>query len=242
LREISLLSRIRGDEWKAEPLNSCQLAMPYLSALVTGMITGISQCSVACAPVISTFVMGSGEGTLDGLKSYTAFSAGKVIMYAVLGLFSGQIGILLDDANDIVADVSMFFSFILVSIGVMMLIRPVSAGCHHPKGKVGQIDSGARNVLFNPRTHAFTMGMAFAAIPCPPMAGMLVYSLKMPSILSSSILMSLFGLGAAFSPLISICAAAGWFSKNIKNKAPRYKMLFQRVSGVILIFLGWLAG
>jgi cytochrome c-type biogenesis protein len=234
--------QICSDEKKAEPLNSSQLAMPYLSALVTGTISGISQCSVACAPFVSTYVMGSGEGALDGIKSYSAFSAGKLIMYAILGLFSGHIGAMLDDANDILPGVSMVFSFILVSIGVMMLIRPVRANCQHRKGKTEQSDSGSRRLMFNPRTHAFFMGTAFAAVPCPPMAGMLVYSLKMPSILSSSVLMALFGLGTAFSPLIVICAAAGWFSKNIKTKAPQYKMMFQRISGIILIFLGLLTG
>lgn len=223
-------------------MNSCLLAMPYLTALVTGMISGISQCSVACAPFISTYVMGSGEGALDGIKSYTAFSAGKIILYAVLGLFAGHIGTMLDAADGIFADVSVIFSFILVSIGVLMLIRPVRVNCHHSKGIIAQFDFTAHRLAFNPRIHAFIMGMAFAVIPCPPMAGMLVYSLKMPSILSSSILMSLFGLGTAFSPLIAICAAAGWFSKKMKTKVPQYKMIFQRVSGIILIFLGGLTG
>jgi cytochrome c-type biogenesis protein len=224
-------------------LNSFQLAMPYLSALVTGIISGMSQCSVACAPFISTYVMGSGEGALDGIKSYVAFSAGKLIMYAVLGLFAGHIGTMLDAANGFLPGVSVIFSFILVSIGVMMLIRPVGAKCQHLRGRMGQLGSAStHNLVFHPRAQAFIMGMAFAIIPCPPMAGMLVYGLKMPSMLSSSILMALFGLGTAFSPLIAVCAAAGWFSKNMKSRAPQYKMMFQRASGIILIFLGGLAG
>jgi sulfite exporter TauE/SafE len=80
--------------------------------------------------------------------------------------------------------------------------------------------------------------MAFALIPCPPMAGILVYSLNMPSVIGSSLLMLLFGLGTAFSPLFIIFVLSGWFSNRLKANVPQYKMMFQRIAGTILIFLG----
>ncbi|EFK09448.1 conserved hypothetical protein [delta proteobacterium NaphS2] len=70
------------------------------------------------------------------------------------------------------------------------------------------------------------------------MGAMLLYSLKMPSIVWGGIMMALFGIGTAFSPFVIICVLAGWFSKKIKAVAPQYRMMFQRLSGLILILLG----
>ena len=219
-------------------MNSYQLAIPYSTAFVTGIVSGISQCSVACAPFISTYIMGSREGALDGIKCYATFTAGRVFMYAVIGLVSGYIGTTFDGMGKNAPYLSLVFSFILISIGLLMLIRPVSTNCNRPKGKIELFGFISHRVAFNPTTHLFVMGMAFAVIPCPPMAGILVYSLKMPSVISSSILMLLFGIGTAFSPLIIISAVAGWFSSKIKTEVPQYKMIFQRLSGMILILLG----
>ncbi|MBW2010966.1 MAG: sulfite exporter TauE/SafE family protein [Deltaproteobacteria bacterium] len=212
--------------------------IPYSTAFVTGIISGTTQCTIACAPFISTYIMGSREGVLDGIKSFTAFTVGRVFMYAVIGLVSGYIGTTFVGMEKNLPYLSLIFGFILISIGLLMLIRPVSTNCNQSKGKIELFGFISRRVAFNPTTHLFVMGMAFAAIPCPPMAGILVYSLKMPSVISSSILMSLFGIGTAFSPLIVISALSGWFSRKIKTEVPQYKMMFQRISGIILMFLG----
>ena len=55
---------------------------------------------------------------------------------------------------------------------------------------------------------------------------------------SKNVVFALFGIGTAVSPLIIICVLAGWFSGKIKTRALQYRMMFQRMSGVILILLG----
>ncbi|MDL1963221.1 MAG: sulfite exporter TauE/SafE family protein, partial [Deltaproteobacteria bacterium] len=61
---------------------------------------------------------------------------------------------------------------------------------------------------------------------------------KMSSIISGGIIMALFGIGTTVSPLIIICVLAGWFSGKLKTEAPQHRMMFQRISGLILILLG----
>lgn len=207
------------------------------TALLLGMTTGISQCTVFCAPFISTYVMGTREGAVDGLKSFFIFSAGRVFMYAMLGLGTGFIGAAFTGMGRNFKYGSIIYGGALILIGLLMLMRSVCV-CKKSEDKNGWFAFLSGRFAFNPTTHLFVMGTALAVIPCPPMGAMLLYSLKMPSVMSGSMLMLLFGIGTAVSPLIIICTVAGWFSGKIKTEAPQYRMMFQRISGLILILLG----
>ena len=217
-----------------------QFAIPYSTALFIGITSGISQCNVVCAPVVSTYIMGSGQSALKGLKSFAVFTLGRVFMCAALGLASGYIGATFISVESDLQYVRLVYSSVLILVGLLMLVRPVCKNCKQSKEKTRVFAFFSQRLAFNPTAHLLIMGMAFATIPCPPMGLALLYSSQMPSVISSSILMSLFGIGTAVSPLIIICALAGWFSKKIKIEVPQYRMMFQRLSGVILILLGGL--
>ena len=226
----------RGNQGNMLP----QFAIPYSTALFIGITSGISHCSVVCTPFVSTYIMGSREGALEGLKSFAVFTVGRVFMCAVLGLASGYIGTIFIGVESDLQYVRLVYSFVLILVGLLMLVRPVCTNCKQSKEKTRVFAFLSQRLAFNPTAHLLIMGMAFATIPCPPMGLALLYSSQMPSVISSSILMSLFGIGTAVSPLIIICALAGWFSKKIKIEVPQYRMMFQRLSGVILILLGGL--
>ena len=215
-----------------------QFAIPYSTALFIGITSGISHCSVVCAPVVSTYIMGSGQGALKGLRSFAVFTLGRVFMCAVLGLASGYIGATFIGVESDLQYVRLVCSFVLILVGLLMLVRPVCTNCKQSKEKTEAFAFFSQRFAFNPTAHLLIMGMAFAMIPCPPMGLALLYSSQMPSVISSSIMMSLFGIGTVVSPLVIISALAGWFSKKIKIEVPQYRMLFQRLSGMILILLG----
>ncbi len=215
-----------------------QAVVPYATALFMGITAGISHCSVMCAPVVGTYIMGSRPDVRSGIKSFAVFTAGRVFVYAALGMVSGVIGRSFIDSENGLRYAGWFYSVVLVSIGLLMLARPVQKGCGCRKEN-GVSAFLSRRFAFNPTAHMFAMGAAFSMIPCPPMTVMLVFSLGMPSAFSGGVVMSLFGIGTALSPLLIICALAGWFSGGVRRGAPPgYAMLFQRVSGAILIFLG----
>lgn len=215
-----------------------QFTISYTATLFMGVTAGMGQCSVVCAPFLSTYIMGSREGILNGLKSFAAFAIGRVLMCAALGLAAGYIGTAFTDIGFHSVYLSTAFGAVMILIGLLMIIRPVCVRCKNSNEENEEFGLFSMHFTFNPTIHLFIMGMAFAAIPCPPMGAMLLYSLQMPSLLSSSIMMSLFGVGTIVSPLIIISAVAGLLSKKIKAEAPQYRMLFQRLSGVILILLG----
>ncbi len=215
-----------------------QFAVPYSTALLIGITSGMSHCSVVCAPVVSTYIMGAREGALKGLRSFAVFTVGRVFVCAVLGLASGYIGTTLFGVESDLQYVRLVYSSVLILVGLLMLVRPVRTNCRQSKEKIRVFGFFSQRLAFNPTAHLLIMGMAFAVIPCPPMGAALLYSLETPSVIYSGILMALFGIGTAISPLIIICALAGWFSGKIKTEAPHYRMLFQRLSGTILILLG----
>jgi cytochrome c-type biogenesis protein len=216
-----------------------QLTIPYTTALLTGVLSGISYCTAGCSPFLSTYIMGTTEGILNGVKSFLAFTVGRIFMYAALGFAWGYIGIeLVDRETPGFQYVSLVYSIVLILIGLLIFIRSVSGNCMKSNEKTGECRFIPRHIITNPTIHLFVVGMTFALIPCPPMLGIFVYSLQMPSVISSSIIMTLFGIGTAVSPLVIISAVSGLLSKKIKAEAPQYKMLFQGLSGVILILLG----
>ena len=217
-----------------------QFAVPYSTALLIGITSGMSHCSVVCAPVVSTYIMGAREGALKSIRSFAVFTVGRVFVCAVLGLTSGYIGTTLFGVESDLQYVRLVYSSVLILVGLLMLVRPVCTNCRQSKGKIRVFGFFSQRLAFNPIAHLLIMGMAFAIIPCPPMGAALLYSLEMPSVIYSGILMALFGIGTAISPLIIICALSGWFSRKIKTEAPHYRMLFQRLSGAILILLGGL--
>ncbi len=208
----------------------------YLTALLLGITSGMSQCGAFCAPVVSTHIMGSKEGALEGLKSYIVFSAGRIFMCLLLGFGVSYAGTV-TDINETIRYGSVIYTIILILIGCVMIVRPVRA-CSETNYKNRLRSFLSRHFLFSPTAHLFIMGTGLAIIPCPPMGAMLICSLQMPSILSGGFVMALFGIGTAVSPFLIICILAGWFSKKIKAEAPQYKMVFQRLSGIILILLG----
>ncbi len=145
-----------------------QFAAPYFTALLLGITSGISQCSVFCAPFISTYVMGTGKGAAEGLKSFFVFSTGRVFMCAMLGLAAGYIGAAFTGMGKNLECGSIIYGAALILIGLLMLLRPVCV-CRKSEDKNGGFAFLSKRFVFNPTTHLFIMGMALATIPCPPM-------------------------------------------------------------------------
>jgi cytochrome c-type biogenesis protein len=214
-----------------------QFSASCLTALWLGITSGLGQCTVFCTPFVTTYIMGSRQGPVEGLKSFVIFSAGRVFMCAMLGVATGYMGGAFIGMEKNFKYGPIIYGGALIFIGLLILLFPVCV-CERSENKKGWFGFLSGRLVFNPTIHLFVMGIALAIVPCPPMGAMLLYSLKMRSVMSSGMLMLLFGIGTALSPLVIISIAAGWFSGKIKTRVPQYRMMFQRVSGMILILLG----
>jgi len=214
-----------------------QFTTACFTALFLGISAGITHCYVYCAPVISTYIMGIGKNAIEGLKSYIVFSAGKIFMCSIIGFCAGYMEQTFIGRENNFYFGSVIFGITLILIGFLMLIRPVCV-CKKSGNKKSWFISFLRYFAFKPATQLFVGGIASAIVPCPPMGAILLYSLKMSSTVSCGIMMALFSIGTTISPLVIISIAAGFFSGKLKTEVPEYRMMFQRISALILILLG----
>ena len=216
-----------------------QSTTPYAAALFTGATYGMTYCGAGCAPFLSTYIMGTQAGALRGLKSVAVFTAARILTLGVLGFGSGILGTALLTAKD--RPQSVLFSGAMMAIGVLMCLRPARENCQsHLEGDAAKGWLMSR-LTFNSTTPLWVAGAAFALVPCPPLVAMLLYSAQMQSPLASGLLLLLFGFGTAVSPLVLVAILAGCFSQKIRARVPQYRLVFQRLSGLILILLGVLS-
>ncbi len=204
---------------------------PFLAALITGLFTGSTYCLAGCAPFISTYIMGTSNGTGDGLRSYILFTTGRIITYGVIGILTGYMGRILDMKGPGLPFLSGFFFIIS---GLILCLRD-SQGSKVCSAKFNKFCKG---FSYRGSIHLFLAGIILSIVPCPPLIAVMTGSLQYHSVLKGSIVMLLFGLGTMLSPLVLIAGAAGFISKKIKESAPRNNLFFQRIAGVIIMIMG----
>ncbi len=212
-----------------------QFGTGYAAALFIGVTYGMTYCGVSCAPFLTTYIMGTQAGALQGLKSLAVFTAARILTLGVLGIGSGVLGTAILPAKSHPHSVSVLLGGAVIAIGVLVCLRPGNR-----KGNAAKRCLVSR-LSVNPTMPLWVIGVVFALVPCPPLAAMLLYAAQTPSLLASGLLLLLFGIGTAVSPLILAATLAGCFSQKLRARVPQYRLLFQRLSGAILILLGVLS-
>ena len=217
-----------------------QYATPYAAALFVGVTYGMT-CGAGCAPFLSTYIMGTQAGALQGLKSLVVFTAARVLTLGILGFGSGILRTAFLPAGSLPHGGAVLLSGAVMAIGALMCLRAARENPRSHGGGATAKGCPESCQRFRATMPLWVVGAAFALAPCPPLVAMLVYSAQMPSPLASGLLLLLLGLGTAASPLVIVAVLAGCFSQKIRARAPQHRLLFQRLSGVILILLGVLS-
>ena len=181
----------------------------YGSALTIGLLAGATHCTLVCTPLMTTMVLGRGEGARDGLLAWLWLGCGRIIGCSLLGVLA----------------LMMFRSANAVASG------------HQGCGKHKQ-----RAATTGLRWPMLLAGGVLATVPCPPLLGVLGLGLNSPSAWQGALLLAMFGLGSTLSPMLVLCAGAGWFGRRLHRAAPHYRPLFRRTAGTVLLLLGlgWL--
>ncbi|OEU76299.1 MAG: hypothetical protein BA869_12725 [Desulfuromonadales bacterium C00003107] len=208
------------------------------SALTIGLLAGATHCTLVCTPLMTTMVLGRGEGARDGLLAWLWLGCGRIIGCSLLGAISYGCGQLLGEFG-----VSLWWrhgvvgGLLLVLALVMFRSASAVAEGHQGCGKHKQ-----RSATAGLRWPMLLAGGVLATVPCPPLLGVLSLGLSSPSAWQGALLLALFGLGSTLSPLLVLCAGAGWFGRRLHLAAPSYRPLFRRTAGVVLLLLGtgWL--
>lgn len=213
-----------------------QIGNPYLSSFTLGLFYGLTFCTSACLPYITSYIAGIGAGFRRGLTVASIYNLGRVIAYALLGLLTGLFRMFVSNTFFLAYQkyASIAFGVVIILVGVEILIRKRSCPrtCSQAErglfGKQGKFTQG-----FDIR--ALSMGFTRGLILCPPLAALLLYSVTLPSSSDSVILATLFGLGTALSPLLILGGVTGW----LLNKAPLFSGWISKIGAGILILLGF---
>lgn len=189
---------------------------------LAGLALGFSACFLKCALLLFPLVARFGRDWCHGLLFGLGFGAGKMTSYALLGgvaVFSGALfpGRLV---NPLAAQLAAAG---LVVLGSWFFWR--EGGC--PAG-------------LNPaRWPAFLLGLVYACLPCPPLAGFLLHlawqDLAVWQGMASG---AAFGLGTMTGPLLFLCGLFPLAGARIARSRPAAKLL--RVAGAA-VFFWWAA-
>lgn len=191
--------------------------------LLLGLVYGTTACSLTCLPYLGPYLLSTGRGFTDGVKSSLLFLSGKLIWYMFIGGVSAYIG------NVLMLDKSMSAKWIMgIAIIAFGLSIPfVSRGECRKKGQV--IGKGIS---------LFLLGVSTSLIPCPPLVTMFLLAAKNGSVFSGISFGLFYGLGLAISPLIIAGGGLAAISKNIKIEANSFVPYAKAFSMVMIVFMG----
>jgi sulfite exporter TauE/SafE len=212
-----------------------QIGNPYLASLVIGLFYGLTFCTSACLPYITSYIAGIKAGFRKGVIITSIYNIGRITAYALLGVVTGLFRMFMSD--------TFFFAYqkyALVAFGITIIVIGTSlllgkkASSHTCNNRQAQFNM-SKQLIQKFDFRAFSMGFTRGLIVCPPLVALLLYSVTLSVPSDSVVLAILFGLGTAFSPLLILGGATGW----LLNKAPIFRGWITKISAGILILLGF---
>jgi sulfite exporter TauE/SafE len=213
-----------------------------LSTLIThiqifgiGLSFGLAgPCLVFCTPLLVTYVMGRKERMAVTLADISAFLAGRLIAYLVLGALAGFSGSLLRRLIEPAAasgSVDPLTGAVSIILGIIILFNRRPASCACPQGPARFYGFGGLLAL------GFMMGIS----PCAPLAGLLLQIALMSKGVADGTLYALsFGLGTMLSGFI-IVGAISITAKGVADRllgSEKASGIFRTVCAALLITFG----
>lgn len=206
----------------------------YLASIVLGLFYGLTFCSSACLPYITSYIAGIGAGFRKGVFVTAIYNSGRVAAYALIGGLTCLFKSFISEAFLLPYQryASLVFGFATLLVGVSILVKRREARCHCRAEVNSRLNLGKQGERFDVR--AFIMGLTRGLIVCPPLIALLLYSLTSPAPIDSFLFALLFGLGTALSPLFFVGGVAGW----LLQKANLFSKWISVAGAGILILLG----
>ncbi|NNJ92354.1 MAG: sulfite exporter TauE/SafE family protein [Gammaproteobacteria bacterium] len=195
----------------------------WASVWLLGLSVGFTTCTAVCLPFLGTWALGQGQGGSAAVWDTAAFAAGKIAAYAVLGGAAGMLGEALlywlkgDVGHWLIASTAIFAGVWLV------LPRNVHRRCGMSR---------------NQRLSPFSMGFALSFTPCAPLAALLAASASTGDILMGAVYGTLFGLGAAITPLFIVIPLLGKLGLKLQQDKPWMGRWLLWLGGAVLILIG----
>lgn len=187
-----------------------------------GLLYGTTVCTLTCLPYIGPYLLSTGRGFADGVKSSFLFLSGKLTCYMSIGGLSAYLGNVLGLDRE---TTKWIMGIAIIAFGLS--IPFVSRGECCKKGQV--IGKGIS---------LFLLGVSTSLIPCPPLVTMFLLAAKNGSVISGISFGLIYGLGLTLSPLIIAGGGLSIISKIIKIEVKGFVPYMQTISMVIMVILG----
>ncbi len=227
------------DAWLSEIANviSSNMWLAPILALVAGILTSVTPCSLSSVPLIIGYVGGVGERNTKKAFLYSAvFSLGTAVTFVTMGIIATSAGMLMGTSSPvwyIILGVLMVLMS-LQTFGIFNFIPSINlVGKNKKKGIVGAFLAGVFGGIFSS--------------PCstPVLIALLAIVAGEGKMLWGILLMLLYSIG--HSTLVMIAGTSISFVQSI-NESNKYKTVaavLKYVMGAVILLIGfymfWLA-
>lgn len=206
-----------------------------IELFMTGLALGVSQCLIACAPMLAIYVAGTTKSWREGLKATLIFSLSRLSAYILLGLIAGFGGLFIAET----LQKGEFSTYIWIGAGSFVcLIGILMLWGKEPRIHLCQILF--RGTIKDSTLSMVLLGFVTALISfCPVLMGILTYiAFMVKDPLVGAFYGFCFGLGSALiTPLLAMGVLASIFPRII-FKTPKILEIFRRSCGLLFLFLG----
>lgn len=202
-----------------------------LSALMAGVLSSLSPCTVASVPLVVGYVSGYSDGTRRRAFLFAlTFVLGTAFAFALIGLTVALVGALFLPMG--IFWESLLASFALLA-GASLLI-----GYQIPWNRNRQCGSGTRrhwHGMLGAFLAGLVSGMAFAPCATPIVVGILALVGNQQNVLFGSVLMFLYAVG--HGALLLIAGSSIGFAQWVANArwAALVNRYFSRLAGALLV-------
>jgi len=215
-----------------------------ITALVAGVLSFLSPCVLPLLPGYLSFISGESIETLSKgdkkaarLKVFlgaVCFGLGFMLVFVLLGASATQIGMFLKDYKYVIGKIA---GIVIIILGLHMM------GVFRINRLLIQKKWNYSNKTGKPYyVNAFLLGIAFVFgwTPClgPVLAGIFAIAASKETVWEGVWLLSAFGFGL-WLPFLFSALAVGFVLHSMK-KAGRIVMYVEKISGIMLIIIGFL--
>ena len=207
--------------------------MFYL-ALLLGLTSSL-HCVGMCGPIVLALPVHhrSTPGKIAGILLY---NAGRILVYALLGLAAGGLGFVAGDWQNWVS-VGAGLLLVIFAIGTGGALDRITSGSFFQR-KMAELGTRIRKRLNNRSFLSLAvMGTLNGLLPCGMIYLALLSALAMPDSLSGALYMGMFGLGTL--PAMFLTAFMGqWASVQWRATFKKATPYLVALAGIVLIVRG----
>ncbi|MEN8133987.1 MAG: sulfite exporter TauE/SafE family protein [Thermodesulfobacteriota bacterium] len=186
-----------------------------------GLFYGATVCSMTCLSYLGPYLLGTGDGFLDGLLSSLSFGLGKICCYVFLGGLAGYLG------QKLTYSPVHTWAMGLILIGVAISIPFVAK--KNCQKKCNQS---------NKRASLLTLGAATSLVPCPPVLAILTLAAGQGSMVTGMGFGLFYGLGIIISPLLLVGGSLSLVSQKLRQEVKKFMPIIQGIAMTIMILMG----